>query len=219
MSLLPLHPQVCSSVSGREAHSTARWDLMGCACISWAVLLSRSGSAKWNSRCTEPSVHIHCMWVYISLSPVDWMLISSWNTQAVLLGVFSGSSSSNRHYSAHICDMMQNLIGQVGAVGRVSPKVPDLETLTALQAWGDLQQLQQLHVVEQIHVDLHERLASVFWHHWAHGRPSLSAYGGYFERFQGTVSTPPKLHGVWFWDLAVLCLPEEHVQSDGEVFP
>lgn len=196
MSLLPLHPQVCSSVSGREAYSTARWDLMGCACISWAVLLSRSGSAKWNSRCGEPSVPIHCMLAYISLGPVDWTLISSWNTQAVLLGVFPGSSSSNRHYPAHICDMMQNLVGQAVTVGGVSSKVPDLETLIALQAWGDLQQLQQLHVVKQIHVDLCERLASVLWHCSAHGRPSLSADAGYFERSQGTVSTPSKLHGV-----------------------
>lgn len=44
---------------------------------------------------------------------------------------------------------MQSLAGQVGTVGRVSSKVPDLETLIALQAWGDLQQLQEFHVVEQ----------------------------------------------------------------------
>ena len=55
---------------------------------------------------------------------------------------------------------MQSLAGQVGTVGRVSSKVPDLETLVALQAWGDLQQLQELHVVEQTHVDLHDAFLS-----------------------------------------------------------
>ena len=45
-------------------------------------------------------------------------------------------------------------------VGRVSSEARDLETLVALQAWGDMQQLQELHVVEQTHVDLHEGLAS-----------------------------------------------------------
>lgn len=91
---------------------------------------------------------------------------------------------------------MQSLAGQVGSVGRVSSKVPDLETLIALQACGNLQQLQELHVVEQTRVVLHERLASASWHQQAHGRAYPITDGGYFERSQGTVLTPPKLNGV-----------------------
>lgn len=61
--------------------------------------------------------------------------------------MFSGTTSSNRNYSSHTYGVMWP--HKAGETRRVSSIAPNLETLVALQTWDDLQQLQELHVVEQ----------------------------------------------------------------------
>lgn len=180
------------SVSVREANSRARWDPMGCACISWAVMLSGRGSERETAGAENLVTTCTACWGGLyRFAPVDLMLISSWNTHCFPMVYFLVQLHPIEIiYITPVmwCGVeMKNLTGQVRSVGSFFNSTLFRGTCCpADMGWLAT----ELHVVGQRGFSQLPDSSELM------GESFSVPPRGYFDRSHSVVSTPPKVHVV-----------------------